>query len=164
MFSSRSVQIAAVFSDVFGQALPNLCRSFYNETKAEIFFSVFAVALLAEGVDRNRRGVADRFGGWSSPSSRRAWIEICIRSTSAEGRHVALLAEGVDRNSNCASEAYPAGLRSPSSRRAWIEIPSRPRSPRRCGVALLAEGVDRNWPWPIESEVHCCRPPRGGRG
>lgn len=53
MFSSRFVQIAAVFSDVFGQALPNLCRSFYNETKAEMFFSVFAVALLAEGVDRN---------------------------------------------------------------------------------------------------------------
>lgn len=53
MFSSRSVQIAALFSDVFGKALPDLCRSFYNETKAEIFFSVFAVALLAEGVDRN---------------------------------------------------------------------------------------------------------------
>lgn len=53
MFSSRSVQIAALFSDVFGQALPNLCRSFYNETKVEMFFSVFAVALLAEGVDRN---------------------------------------------------------------------------------------------------------------
>lgn len=54
MFSSRSVQIAAVFSDVFGKALPNLCRSFYNETKAEMFFSVFAVALLTEGVDRNK--------------------------------------------------------------------------------------------------------------
>lgn len=53
MFSSRSVQIAAVFSDVFGKAFPNLCRSLYNETKAEMFFSVFAVALLAEGVDRN---------------------------------------------------------------------------------------------------------------
>ena len=61
MFSSRSVQIAAVFSDVFGQALPNLCRSFYNETKAEMFFSVFAVALLAEGVDRNP-GDIDRGG------------------------------------------------------------------------------------------------------
>lgn len=57
MFSSRSVQIAAVFFlDVFGKALPNLCRSFYNETKAEMFFSVFAVALLAEGVDRNLIG------------------------------------------------------------------------------------------------------------
>lgn len=53
MFSRHSVQIAALFSDVFGKALPNLCRSFYNKTKAEMFFSVFAVALLAEGVDRN---------------------------------------------------------------------------------------------------------------
>ena len=76
MFSSRSVQIAALFSDVFGQALPNLCRSFYNETKAEMFFSVFAVALLAEGVDRNTL-------------SRQAFINDDI---------VALLAEGVDRN------------------------------------------------------------------
>ena len=62
MFSSRSVQIAAVFSDVFGQTLPNLCRSFYNETKAEMFFSVFAVALLAEGVDRNLLEAGVHFG------------------------------------------------------------------------------------------------------
>ena len=33
--------------------LCNLCREVYNETKAEYFLSVFAVALLAEGVDRN---------------------------------------------------------------------------------------------------------------
>ena len=75
MFSSRSVQIAALFSDVFGQALPNLCRSFYNETKAEMFFSVFAVALLAEGVDRNIETLAI-----------------------IDAYEVALLAEGVDRN------------------------------------------------------------------
>ena len=76
MLSSHSVQVTAVFSDVFGQALPNLCRSFYNETKAEMFFSVFAVALLAEGVDRNK-----------------------ISSRTAEASAtVALLAEGVDRN------------------------------------------------------------------
>ena len=76
MFSSRSVQIAALFSDVFGQALPNLCRSFYNETKAEMFFSVFAVALLAEGVDRNG----------DTPMQ------------DIDAQQVALLAEGVDRN------------------------------------------------------------------
>ena len=76
MFSSRSVQIAAVFSDVFGQALPNLCRSFYNETKAEMFFSVFAVALLTEGVDRNT----------------------LIEGLNVEVLKVALLTEGVDRN------------------------------------------------------------------
>ena len=71
------MQIAALFSDVFGKALPNLCRSFYNETKAEMFFSVFAVALLAEGVDRNIFLTND--------------LDLCYK--------VALLAEGVDRNS-----------------------------------------------------------------
>ena len=76
MFSRHSVQIAALFSDVFGKALPNLCRSFYNETKAEMFFSVFAVALLAEGVDRNANDT----------------LTINIPAG------VALLAEGVDRN------------------------------------------------------------------
>ena len=84
MFSSRSVQIAAVFSDVFGQALPNLCRSFYNETKAEMFFSVFAVALLAEGVDRNRN-----------------------EDGSVMRINVALLAEGVDRNCRTSPSSYP---------------------------------------------------------
>ena len=83
MFSSRFVQIAAVFSDVFGQALPNLCRSFYNETKAEMFFSVFAVALLAEGVDRN--------------------LTLSLLLTAAG---VALLAEGVDRNSELELRMY----------------------------------------------------------
>ena len=47
----------------------------YNHTKAETVFSVFAVALLAEGVDRN-----------SLPQS-----PCCCTM-------VALLAEGVDRN------------------------------------------------------------------
>ena len=55
--------------------LCNLCREVYNETKAEYFLSVFAVALLAEGVDRNLMYL---------------WM---ISSTL-----VALLAEGVDRN------------------------------------------------------------------
>ena len=55
-----------------------------------------------------------------SPSSRRAWIEICRPLPSDSLCYVALLAEGVDRN---------------------IEVP------RGCCVtvvALLAEGVDRN--------------------
>ena len=56
-------------------SLCNLCREVYNETKAGCFLSVFAVALLAEGVDRNK---------------------IYIRQ--GEGQQVALLAEGVDRN------------------------------------------------------------------
>ena len=98
MFSSRSVQIAAVFLDVFGKALPNLCRSFYNETKAEMFFSVFAVALLAEGVDRNLVAVCTFLLHCKSPSSRRAWIEILRDVGGLIGSDVALLAGGVDRN------------------------------------------------------------------
>ena len=56
------------------------------------------VALLAEGVDRNYRPAhrADRVT--SSPSSRRAWIEIGSVLPVAAARVVALLAEGVDRN------------------------------------------------------------------
>ena len=34
----------------------------------------------------------------SSPSSRRAWIEILVVDGSVTGHRVALLAEGVDRN------------------------------------------------------------------
>ena len=163
MFSSRSVQIAAVFSDVFGQALPNLCRSFYNETKAEMFFSVFAVALLAEGVDRNLPiscyiRVVD-----ASPSSRRAWIEIPRPFSASDKRLVALLAEGVDRNL-----LGPAKLiwfaTSPSSRRAWIEIQIPPSFPQQSAVALLAEGVDRNILYAPPLCGLAGRPPRGGRG
>ena len=36
------------------------------------------VALLAEGVDRNAGGVPRATAGGWSPSSRRAWIEICL--------------------------------------------------------------------------------------
>ena len=56
------------------------------------------VALLAEGVDRNAVLGLVGLVGATSPSSRRAWIEMycnlvfCIRCL------VALLAEGVDRN------------------------------------------------------------------
>ena len=58
------------------------------------------VALLAEGVDRNRyrAGGLSRFAG------------------------VALLAEGVDRNDEVALMPQ-SFVKSPSSRRAWIEIP-----------------------------------------
>ena len=120
MFSRHSVQIAALFSDVFGQALPNLCRSFYNETKAEMFFSVFAVALLAEGVDRNMSNTPDILPLWLSPSSRRAWIEISLsmqpitskRSPSSRRAWIEITMK----------ECRQAVGSSPSSRRAWIEI------------------------------------------
>ena len=67
--------------------------------KVPLFSSNFAsVALLAEGVDRNRF----------------MWMR-CFQAI------VALLAEGVDRNGlGLLKAAVPS--RSPSSRRAWIEI------------------------------------------
>ena len=67
--------------------------------KQDVFLSVFAVALLAEGVDRNFLPVPPP----AFPPS------------------VALLAEGVDRNKHDADRLQTA-LKSPSSRRAWIEI------------------------------------------
>ena len=58
----------------------------------------FAVALLAEGVDRNHSASTSQQPLVPSPSSRRAWIEIL---SGCRGFFVAT---------------------SPSSRRAWIEI------------------------------------------
>ena len=126
----------------------------------------FLVALLAEGVDRNRQRYFNSLNAQASPSSRRAWIEIHsparlysppsvallaegvdrnsmqIRGTSAHQK-VALLAEGVDRNN--LMQGLMDGLpTSPSSRRAWIEIYPRWLVGRGDRVALLAEGVDRN--------------------
>ena len=81
---------------------------------------MMAVALLAEGVDRNIGKLAENEDPMESPSSRRAWIEICPHG------------KGTDLSA------------SPSSRRAWIEI-CKPCPCRHSGrVALLAEGVDRN--------------------
>ena len=63
-----------------------------------MFFSVFAVALLAEGVDRNTKVVENVPKLPGSPSSRRAWIEIRTYRRQSHQKRVALLAEGVDRN------------------------------------------------------------------
>ena len=56
------------------------------------------VALLAEGVDRNNAGIVVNKFDVTSPSSRRAWIEMVCRTPPARAPVVALLAEGVDRN------------------------------------------------------------------
>ena len=57
----------------------------------------------------------------SSPSSRRAWIEIETERNADDHLRVALLAEGVDRNDDTEyTEIDLSG--SPSSRRAWIEM------------------------------------------
>ena len=78
------------------------------------------VALLAEGVDRNRDQNVDNPAINRSPSSRRAWIEISNHLSPSPGFRVALLAEGVDRN------LVESQIFGPFD------------------VALLAEGVDRN--------------------
>ena len=122
-----------------------------------------SVALLAEGVDRNYIASELVVDDERSPSSRRAWIEMCQPLPLATQEAVALLAEGVDRNVDnleAVQQAIVALLAegvdrnlsiwaaiaclstSPSSRRAWIEIQS-----CRC----LSLHPRR-------------RPPRGGRG
>ena len=71
----------------------------YNLFENRDFVSVFAVALLAEGVDRNKCELVKLF------------LDVLV----------ALLAEGVDRN--YVSEITPEEITtSPSSRRAWIEM------------------------------------------
>ena len=70
----------------------------YNLFENRDFVSVFAVALLAEGVDRNRELKRLIKTGKTSPSSRRAWIEIPHTLRDPIRGPVALLAEGVDRN------------------------------------------------------------------
>ena len=99
-----------------------------------------AVALLAEGVDRNRSIWEATDCLSTSPSSRRAWIEIGKAGRNLSRAAVALLAEGVDRNHTVC---------------LW-----------RCfrGVALLAEGVDRNMIFGGKKHGKMRRPPRGGRG
>ena len=56
------------------------------------------VALLAEGVDRNQLCYICTMDDETSPSSRRAWIEIVPTAYPGIPWLVALLAEGVDRN------------------------------------------------------------------
>ena len=50
----------------------------YNLFENRDFVSVFAVALLAEGVDRNVDELGTIWKYTESPSSRRAWIEIVL--------------------------------------------------------------------------------------
>ena len=60
---------------------------------------MFAVALYAEGVDRNFNWITIFFSIPQSPSTRRAWIEIDILTLwVVPFCPVALYAEGVDRN------------------------------------------------------------------
>ena len=146
-----------------------------------------AVALLAEGVDRNFLGTVPRPDALKSPSSRRAWIEIPRQCLPGPHLQVALLAEGVDRNKkepNPAQIALKVALLAEGVDRNSLRAVDVPVMPR---VALLAEGVDRNndregsWQFYIESsssrrawiEISVpqasqmytpCHPPRRGYG
>ena len=100
------------------------------------------VALLAEGVDRNFQMLEQHILYVVSPSSRRAWIEMCKTSSLPADQRVALLAEGVDRNFTAAffsAEAEVALLAEGVDRNTSL-----PRVVSLIFVALLAEGVDRN--------------------
>ena len=103
----------------------------------------------------------------TSPSTRRAWIEILNNAPIANINEVALHPEGVDRNviallknkavttvalhpegvdrNNDFSTRLTAAEESPSTRRAWIEITLSSASGfLSFVVALHPEGVDRN--------------------
>ncbi len=56
------------------------------------------VALRTEGVDRNLYSSAVIHAIGSSPSARRAWIEIMLKRRRELEEQVALRTEGVDRN------------------------------------------------------------------
>ena len=138
----------------------------YNLFENRDFVSVFAVALLAEGVDRNQKQLAKNGGLTASPSSRRAWIEIPpaqfpgpCHSPSPSSRRAWIeipFSRTLRRVSGspssrrawieiaCNAAGFPAAFPSPSSRRAWIEIEIKIDCATCIGVALLAEGVDRN--------------------
>ena len=77
---------------------PSARRAWVEITKTAVNTLKKSVALLAEGVGRNRALWLDLLEPAGSPSSRRAWVEILM-----------ILAD-------------PLYGRSPSARRAWVEI------------------------------------------
>ena len=113
------------------------------------------VALLTEGVDRNRNVAWGVIICVLSPSSRRAWIEIGYRPNWSYADYVALLTEGVDRNflatptkiGCCRVALLTEGVDRNLEFFCWENV---------IYVALLTEGVDRNWVpacWAVRTEV-----------
>ena len=101
------------------------------------------VALLAEGVDRNIMGLAVVRTDQTSPSSRRAWIEIPFRTSRGRSTKRSPSSRRAWIEIKSSMLVWPLAW-SPSSRRAWIEILQDMDSGLLVWVALLAEGVDRN--------------------
>ena len=87
-------------SPFFGPALPValLAEGVDRNSRRPSGLMYASVALLAEGVDRNFLAQCLLEPVDSSPSSRRAWIEILDDGAQCSPSVVALLAEGVDRN------------------------------------------------------------------
>ena len=112
----------------------------YNLFENRDFVSVFAVALLAEGVDRNP--YAPHSIIYQRVALLAEGVDRNFSKNAVRGQpQVALLAEGVDRN-QMGTFMFDRLDSSPSSRRAWIEIP------------MFMERLTAN----------LSRPPRGGRG
>ena len=165
---------------------PSSRRAWIEILNRRLRFRPQRVALLAEGVDRNKLCTVKGQDELWSPSSRRAWIEI----RSDKCRRKIYLPSPSSRRAwieICLSVYKSAQFRSPSSRRAWIEMGMTRKVLMPRIVALLAEGVDRNIAiivlivlsamspssrraWiEITTTLHrrCrvrSRPPRGGRG
>ena len=134
----RNVQGGSVHSGVSVVAL--LAEGVDRNKKSRGALTRPLVALLAEGVDRNavdflRKG-ASGVALLAEGVDRNLFFAQSLVKT-----YVALLAEGVDRNSRPLDD-QPNVLGSPSSRRAWIEINEKVQ----------------------ELFVDSRRPPRGGRG
>ena len=122
----------------------------------------FSVALLAEGVDRNSLQPCTVSPAVASPSSRRAWIEIfCLLCRAAHTASPSSRRAWIEIVTYTYDDEHRP---SPSSRRAWIEIAQNPIPCFVQIVALLAEGVDRNVAGIELFVLEKCRPPRGGRG
>ena len=85
--------------------------------------------------------VRNAHGLLSSPSTRRAWIEIAAAQRRAAAFAVALHPEGVDRNEHQRLD-NPVDKRSPSTRRAWIEIQG---SQGRLGRKAESPSTRRAW-------------------
>ena len=122
------------------------------------------VALLTEGVDRNRPLVPPIVQVGVSPSSRRAWIEMLMGVTDIAPVSVALLTEGVDRNKYFMGETESTPWVALLTEGVDRNVPNAYESSSWSQVALLTEGVDRNHDYFTSCLPYPRRPPHGGRG
>ena len=84
-------------------------------------YATLSVALCEEGVDRNQLAAAKHIDYDTSPSAKRAWIEMATRSF-ALARIVSPSAKRAWIEISKMRPASTRNSRSPSAKRAWIEI------------------------------------------